>query len=188
MKNKMYMEYRTFPILLILGLLLLVGCQVQQEVTPLKPAEFQVQNPPVIVTNIVDGDTIDVNINGQVERIRILGIDFPDVSSDRIGKWEEMGLSKERIVMCYKQGNDWLENMLNKEVTLIADMGEDDKDRYNRLLRYINWGEPDIGVLLVIQGYAVMYDPTKPECTRCSEYKQLEDKSRVEKTGCLWSE
>ena len=184
-------------LIIILGLLLLIGCQVStnletqsqvETVETIPTQEIQIQNPPAVVTKIVDGDTIDINLSGDIERIRILGIDFPDVSSDRIGKWEEMGLSKERIVKCYKEGNDWMETMLNQEVILIADSGEDDKDRYNRSLRYVAWGNDDIGSLLIRQGYAVIYDPTKPQCVICEDYKQLEEQVRIEKNGCLWQE
>lgn len=178
--------------IIFLLLILLTSCvpleEPQQSLVP--------TNDKIIVTKIVDGDTIDVEVNGVEQRIRILGIDFPDISKDRIDKWTNMGLSEERIKECYKKGNEFMEGyLLNLEVQLIADPKEKDKDQYGRLLRYVaaskdmnqNMEGIDVESVLLALGYAVEYDPTKPPCYWCARYAEIEENHRDLKQGCLWA-
>lgn len=74
--------------------------------------------PTDVVYHVVDGDTVDVEGLG---RIRIIGIDTP-----------------ERGECGYQEATDLMEYLvLGKEVTLVPG-ARDDRDRYNRLLRYID--------------------------------------------------
>lgn len=52
---------------------------------PLKAPGGPAENAgEAIVTYIVDGDTIDVNVNGLSERVRLIGVDTPEsVARDR---------------------------------------------------------------------------------------------------------
>lgn len=79
--------------------------------------------PPgsAIVTNVVDGDTVDVALNGQNFRIRLLGIDTPE----RGQCYSDESTAKTR---------EWL---LGKTVSLEADASQGDTDQHGRLLRYI---------------------------------------------------
>ena len=71
------------------------------------------------VTNVVDGDTIDVRLaSGKSERIRIIGIDTPE----RGACWASEATSATRRLA------------LGKRVTLIGDGTQDTRDRYGRLL------------------------------------------------------
>ena len=133
----------------------------------------------VTITKITDGDTFKLS-NGEI--VRVLGIDYPDTASDRIGKWTDMGLDITKIKYCYRKGNEYLRNnLVNENATLIADSLEDDKDRYGRILRYVEVDGMDVGEFLIKEGYAVMYDPTKPLCARCYGYARLDKLG-----GCLW--
>lgn len=71
------------------------------------------------VSKVVDGDTIDVLIDGRAETVRYLGIDTP-----------------ERGQPGYKAATEANRQLLGKgPLTLVAD--ETDRDRYGRLLRYV---------------------------------------------------
>ena len=69
---------------LVLAGLLLAACGIDSQVgsptaTPAVPEPMQ---PNATVDYVVDGDTIDVIIDGEEERVRLTGIDTPEVSHD----------------------------------------------------------------------------------------------------------
>jgi len=84
-------------------------------ITPTKGEDF------ILVTKIIDGDTLMVKINDKETAVRLVGIDTPE-SGQCFGK-EATNRAKEL--------------MENKKVKLEADETQDDKDKYGRLLRYI---------------------------------------------------
>lgn len=79
------------------------------------------------VINVVDGDTVDVLMEGRKERIRLIGLDTPETVE--VGKPVEcFGLEASEKAK---------ELLTDQEVDLEFDPTQGDRDRYNRLLRYI---------------------------------------------------
>jgi endonuclease YncB( thermonuclease family) len=77
------------------------------------------------VTDVIDGDTVDVTqANGTTLRVRILGIDTPEVHKNAECGGQEASAYAERILM-------------GMPVTLQTDPTQDLTDRYNRALRYV---------------------------------------------------
>lgn len=188
--------------------MLLAGCASQGEVDE-KPVHAEDDRGGLrldsfgVVVGVVDGDTFRVNVSdGAVVVVRLLGVDFPDVTPARIGKWRDLGLSDVRIRYCYEEGNLRLQRMLlNQSVVLLADSKEQDVDRYGRLLRYV--GIPrelpsdggggggvsdDLSELLIRGGFAVPFDPTVPRCSNCGVYERVYGQVRGNSSGCLWGE
>lgn len=91
------------------------------------------------LVKIVDGDTIDV-IDGTdvVQRVRLVGIDTAERG--------ECGFSEASQALAELIGT-------NKISLVLADT--DDKDRYGRLLRYVDVDGQDVGLELIKDGYAV---------------------------------
>ncbi len=119
-----------------------------------------------IVTKIIDGDTVIVEGG---ENIRLLGIDC-----DERGK------------KCYDEAKNYLEeNLLNKKVSLESDL--EDKDRYERSLRYIFLNRTNINLKMVEDGYCVArFENQEP---KYKEDIQKAEKFAIEnKIGCKWSE
>lgn len=72
------------------------------------------------VTHVVDGDTVEVARDGVTERVRLLGIDTP-----------------ERGECGYAEARDAAAGLVEgREVTLVVG-SSDDRDRYGRLLRFV---------------------------------------------------
>jgi endonuclease YncB( thermonuclease family) len=95
------------------------------------------------VTNVVDGDTLDVRLaSGKRERIRLIGIDTPERGACYAGKATERA---RQLAM-------------SKPVVLRGDPSQDTRDRYGRLLAYV-WipGGKDLGYQLVAGGFAKVY-------------------------------
>lgn len=142
------------------------------------------------ISKVTDGDTIHVLLDDGTDiTVRILGIDGIDISSDRIGKWTDMGLNENLVRACYQETKTtFINNWMNKRVTLLKDPNEDNIDRYDRYLRYVQMDNRDWGYELIQLGYGVEYDPTeKADCYYCSDYLELEQTVRSNKQGCLWN-
>src|ERR1700760_2349312 len=81
------------------------------------------------IDHFVDGDTIAVNMNGKVETIRFVGIDTPETHKPNTP------------VECYGPNaaaeTKRLINSGGNKVRLASDPDSTNRDRYNRLLRYI---------------------------------------------------
>jgi micrococcal nuclease len=132
----------------------------------------------VTVTNIVDGDTIDVLIDGQEQRIRIIGVDTPETKDPN------------QPVMCFgAEATAFTVQMIQmagNEVYLEKDVSE--TDRYDRLLRYV-WLPHDDGTRmlnqeLVAQGYA--QSSTYPPDVKYQDlFVEAQQQARAEGRG-LW--
>ncbi|MBI4168157.1 MAG: thermonuclease family protein [Candidatus Aenigmarchaeota archaeon] len=116
------------------------------------------------VTKVIDGDTI-VIAGGQ--RVRLLSID-----------------TRERGENCYSEAKQRLEELvLLKNITLERD--REDKDQYDRLLRYIYTNESFINLQMVKEGLAVAYI-YEPSVKHRSQFIEAERAARSE-GGCVWT-
>jgi endonuclease YncB( thermonuclease family) len=127
------------------------------------------------VTGVDDGDTIKVEQDGNNETVRLIGIDTPETKDPR------------KPVQCFgeaasRQTKAWL---LGKAVRLEPDPLGDNRDKYNRLLRYVYL--PDgtlINAQLIEQGYAFAYTIFPFE--KLDQFRKLEAQARSDNRG-LWS-
>jgi micrococcal nuclease len=119
------------------------------------------------VTQIVDGDTIEVEINGGIHRLRYIGIDCPEPGQQG---WYEASEANRQLV----EGQIvWLE----KDVS--------ETDRYGRLLRYVYVGDLFVNAELVRLGYAVALT-YPPDVQYADLFVQLEQEARAAERG-LWA-
>ena len=166
-------------IIIILMFLFISACSYEQPTCSTCNQDIQ------ILSRIIDGDTFELSDGS---KIRVLGIDYPDISKDRIAKWIEMDLDERNVKKCYYEGIEWMKQYEGKDVSLIQDDDEMNTDKYGRKLRYVLINEGDIGYSLIQKGYAVTYDPTSPFCSFCEKYYSMEIAVRNNKSGCLWND
>ncbi len=108
--------------------------------------------PNAVVERVVDGDTIVVEIAGDRERVRLLGIDTPE------------SVAENRPDQCYgEESSAYLSQLLppGTDVTLIRDV--EARDQFDRLLAYVVRSSDQLFVNLDLleQGYAgvLIYEP-----------------------------
>ncbi len=122
---------------------------------------------PATLVRVIDGDTIDVRINGSTERVRYIGINTPE--RDQPG-YSEATQANRRLV---ESGPLWL----------ARDVSE--RDRFGRLLRYVIAGEQFANLALVEQGMAQA--ATFPPDVRCTDtYLAAQQRARENGAG-LWA-
>ena len=142
-------------------------------------AEQAAQNSQPGLYSVVrysDGDTITVNMNGSEETIRFIGVDTPETHDPR------------KKVQCYgPAASAFTKTTLTRagsKVRLAADSLSDNRDRYDRLLRYVYL--PDgtfVNLKLVSEGYGFYY-PYFP-FSKSAEYDAAQKQAREAKKG-LW--
>lgn len=126
------------------------------------------------VTEFVDGDTIKVDMDGKIETIRMIGMDTPETHDPR------------KAVQCFGLAAAAYTKQLigDKPVRLEADPLGTNRDRYNRLLRYVYTND---GKLVesedIRNGYAFAY--TSFPFTKADEFRAYEKEAREANRG-LW--
>jgi len=125
----------------------------------------------VQVEKVVDGDTINVVIDGHKTAVRFIGINAPETYQ---GKSPE----------CFAEDSfQYVKNRIEgQQVSLIADATQENKDKYERLLRYIILGDgTNLNLELIQKGYAREYTYKIPY-----QYQQeFRDAQVVAKTNTL---
>ncbi|MDD5041968.1 MAG: S-layer homology domain-containing protein [Candidatus Peribacteraceae bacterium] len=138
----------------------------------LLPAFAAAQGEQGTVANVVDGDTFKVEIDGSIETIRIIGIDTPET------------VHPSKPVQCFgKEASAKLKELLDGEDVTLEKNPAEDRDKYDRLLRYVNLGGEDIGASMIEEGFAYSYKQYPHP--RLEEYNALEQEAREENRG-LW--
>jgi len=131
------------------------------------------------VVNVVDGDTIDVGIpDGQDEhtRIRLWGVDTPETKSE---EFDVMYFGPEAAEFTENSG-------LGKEVVVYLDEANRTRDKYGRLLAYVQLPEGSfLNEVLLSEGYA--YADLRFDHSFYNKYQQLQAGARSLKRG-LWKQ
>lgn len=126
------------------------------------------------VSSFEDGDTITVDMNGTPERVRMIGVDTPETQDPRVP------------VQCYgKAASQFTKQLIGSSpVRLEADPTNTNRDRYNRLLRYVYL--PDgrlVNAEIIRAGYGFAY--TLFPFEKLEEFRGYESQAREQNLG-LW--
>jgi micrococcal nuclease len=148
---------------------LVVGCATASTRAP-PPAGA---GGEVLVTKVTDGDTIHVTYLSRDERVRLIGVDTPEVPWYG-GKGECFGVE----AGLFSRGR-----LAGRSVRLAFDT--DRRDRYGRLLAYVYVRSELFNLTLVSLGYA-RADPVAPDTRRAAEFARAEAQARAAGRG-LWA-
>ncbi|MCY4109524.1 MAG: thermonuclease family protein [Chloroflexi bacterium] len=131
----------------------------------------EAEAPPSLVfarvVDVIDGDTIEVAIDGAIETVRYIGIDTPEIGQ-----------------RCAPEATETNRRMVSgKRVMLVRD--RENRDIYNRLLRYVYSDGELVELKLVELGLA---RPLKifPNVTHSDEIAEAARTAKANGTGCLW--
>jgi len=145
-------------ILVLLLLTLAIGC-----VAPTAP----------LVTRVIDGDTIEVDIDGTIYKVRYIGLDAPELDDNRA---EFCALAQEAT----RLNRELVEG---KTVRLEKDVSG--TDNFGRLLRYVYVDSIFVNAELVRQGLA-WAEPYEPD-TKYQDYlEELEMEAEQDGKG-IWA-
>jgi micrococcal nuclease len=156
-------------VFLLMALGSLFNSNVSDEVTSIVPGA----TTTATVLSVIDGDTIDVIIEGNKDsvRVRYLGIDTPEPYATKVpecGSSEATARNKQLVE--------------NKAVTLVP--GADPYDEYERLLAYVYVDDEFVNETLVREGYAQVM-MIKPNVQFRNNFTTAYNQARESKLG-IW--
>ncbi|MEX0924421.1 MAG: thermonuclease family protein [Candidatus Paceibacterota bacterium] len=140
-------------------------------------AENDSVDEPYEVVDVVDGDTVKLSIDDEVETIRLIGIDTPET------------VHPSEPVECFgKEASNKAKELLSgKTVVLEADESQGTRDAYGRLLGYVILpGGRNFNKLMIEQGYAYEYTYSTPYKYQ-DAFKTAEQNARTSEVG-LWAD
>lgn len=94
------------------------------------------------VTRVVDGDTIEARIGGQVEDVRLIGVDTPET------------VKPGTPVQCFGPRASHFTKRLLEGRTVRLVFGVERRDVYGRLLAYVHLGRRFVEAMLIRRGLA----------------------------------
>ena len=137
--------------------------------TPTTDSRFTIAR----VVNVIDGATIDVESDGQVFRVRYLGIEIPN----EVSSGENVSSLSQRALQFNRH--------LVEDETVELEKGTVDTDASGRLLRYVYVNGEMVNETLLINGYATVAS-FPPDFQHQTHFAVLEESARKNQRG-LWT-
>lgn len=120
-----------------LAAIALAGCAANVQDSSSVSVDVDIAPEQSTLIRVIDGDTIVVSVNGEEERVRLVGIDTP-----------------EKGACGFEEATEALQLLLGSSIVDLLEAGVDDRDRYGRLLRYLEVDGVDPGLELIRAGLA----------------------------------
>ncbi|MDO8390717.1 MAG: thermonuclease family protein [Actinomycetota bacterium] len=139
------------------------------------PDVTTVLTPNATLDRVVDGDTIDVIVDGVEERVRLIGIDTPETKKPN------------SPVECFgPEASAYTESLLPEGTPLYLERDVEPRDPYDRLLAYVYLADGTfVNLQIVRQGYAqVLTIP--PNVAHAEQFVQAAREAEAADAG-LWS-
>ncbi|KGX89833.1 hypothetical protein N781_08940 [Pontibacillus halophilus JSM 076056 = DSM 19796] len=152
------------------------GDSTEAKTTSETPSKEEKEFDVATVTDVVDGDTMDVTFkeSGETDTVRLLLIDTPETKHPDLPT-QEWGPEASAFAE---------EHLAGEEVHLYYD--EDKRDTYDRLLVYLHVDGEDFNKQLLEEGLARVAYVWEPNTSRLDEYYSAEEKAKKEDLN-IWS-
>jgi len=135
------------------------------------------ETPPAetgVIVHVYDGDTFRINFNQRERRLRLLGVDSPEIGdpAEEMDLWARLA---RRFSIYY---------LLREQVRLTYE--KEKEDRYGRLLAYV-WIRKNIlfNELIIREGLARYFETSSLSSTMKARLEQAEREARQKKKG-MW--
>jgi micrococcal nuclease len=173
---------RTLSATLAVLALLIVGCDAGQAASRFYTQTEQRTAPvlgdgPYPVVHVSDGDTVSVRADSGVIRVRLIGVDTPEVKRPGV------------TVQCFgpEASAYTRRELLGRDVWLEHDPTVGDRDRYGRTLAYLRTHDRELFNLALIQsGHGREYTYRHQRYKYRSEFQAVESSAQTRWTG-LWA-
>lgn len=154
-------------VIALVAIVLNAGCADQPtsspDVTPTSSAP---------VTDVVDGDTIRVLLDGRTERVRLIGVDAPEVDHP------------DQPAECFGEESALFTRRSLEGGRIHIEFDVDRRDRFDRLLAYVFLDGELFNATLVSGGFAIER-AYPPNLARQEELRRAETEARRNRRG-LW--
>jgi len=144
----------------------------------------------VTITRVIDGDTVEAEFpNGEIDTLRLLGVDTPETTLSRVSPEEFEGIpdtvaGRDHLFNWGKRATSYATTQLEgKTLEISVDPDADRRGGFNRLLAYISVDGENFNKQLLTNGYARMYDSS---FSLREEFAEAEETARTTSVG-LWA-
>lgn len=143
-----------------------------------KQNSISANSPQSKVVKVIDGDTAQIEINGQIKTVRYIGMDTPEIVDPR------------KTVQCFgreasARAHELLDNQI---VQLEFDKLVGEQDKYGRLLAYVILSDGKIyNKQMIAEGYAKEYTYQDQEYKYQADFKSAQVDAESASLG-LWSQ
>ncbi len=130
------------------------------------------------IYSVVDGDTVEVWRYGRPQKVRLIGMDTPEIADPR------------RVVQCFgREASARAHSLLDgKNVRLELDPGQGEIDKYGRLLAYLFMEDGlNYNQYMIEQGFAHEYTYQSQPYKYQAQFKQAQQSAREQKRG-FWAD
>ena len=142
------------------------------------------------VVRVIDGDTMEVEFtNGELDTIRLIGVDTPETTLSRTDPAEFEGIpestaGKDHLYNWGQRAEQFANQELDgQQVRVVTDPEGDRRGSYGRLLAYIYVGGENFNQQLLGEGYARVYDSS---FSLRGEFDSTETQAQQNNVG-LWA-
>ena len=129
------------------------------------------------VIRVVDGDTIQIKFSDNtIEKVRLIGIDTPETVDPR------------KPVECFgKEASVKMKELVDGKTVKLVRKSDENRGKYDRLLRYVYVDDLFINTEMIKQGYAYAYTKYPFDTVLMEKFKEYEKDARENKKG-LWAD
>jgi micrococcal nuclease len=151
----------------VVAIVLNAGCSDQPTTSP-----GVAPTASVPVTEVVDGDTIHVLLDGRTERIRLIGMDAPEIEHPP------------QPAECFGDASAAFAARALRGASVRIEFDVERRDRFDRLLAYVFRGDELFNATLVSRGFAIER-AYPPNLAHQEELRLAETDARRNRRG-LW--
>lgn len=165
--------FKLFIVIIVPLLLSMAACQSNEEISSNLTTPDGTPLISATVTNVVDGDTIDVEIKGQDERVRLLLIDTPETKHP-----------SKPVQSFGPEASEYTKTaLLGKQVGLEKDVSE--RDQYGRVLAYI-WLDDKMHNEALIEKGLARVATFPPDIKYVDRFREVQLEAQQKGVG-IWS-
>ncbi len=148
----------------------------EQEIEELPPTYQVHEEKYYSVVKVIDGDTVNINKDGEIVTLRLIGLDTPET------------VHPSKPVECFgKEASDFAKEMLTgKQVRIEMDSSQGTYGKYGRTLAYVYLKDgTHFNKYMIKEGYGYEYTYDLPYKYQ-AEFKQAQKEAQANKRG-LWA-
>lgn len=123
----------------------LASCSNSSQLLPPQDGQSEiVKIANVKIVKVVDGDTVDIDLDGHTERVRLIGVNTPETKHPT------------KPIECFgPEASAYMTQLLPKGTTVRIERDVEARDRYGRMLLYLYLGSDNlfINLDLIARGY-----------------------------------
>lgn len=140
------------------------------------------------VVRVVDGGTLAITLKGRPEKVRLIGVDTPEVyESDKLHRdAARTGQDEQTIQALGKRASAFAKSLVHPGDTVALEYGQELRDKYHRLLAFVWLAEGRmLNEILICKGYANALTRYPFRSDYMERFRACERQAREQSKG-LW--